>query len=545
LWITTEIEETALKLSLLLPKLDSSRPLLLAIMASLSVLALSAEAPRAAQDPARGRDEVKTPAEAPRNEAHRDHRLDCSPEEAAGPGAEAAAGAPADETTIARVHFDLKEAPSIGPETAPVTLVEFIDYQCPFCARAHATVEQLVAKYAGKLRVLFVQNPLSFHADAALAAQAALAAADQGRFRSLHNLLLVSPTRLKPQDLVLHASQAGLDATAMEVALSSGAFVPKVQADIAIAERIGVTATPYFFVNGRPIRGAQAQAAFEKVIDEELSGSLKPTRWIPRVGAPRPSAAAAARTAAAPAPPADSAHAEILKQLTEIQKELKILRGELGQLRRSVAELTKGAPARPEPAPKADPPVPAKISLDGDRVLGSREARVAIIEFSDYQCGFCRRFHAGTLPSLKKAYIDTGKVQYVFRDYPLKFHTLAKGASVAANCAGRQGAYWEMQEALFREQARLGPDLYRELAASLHLDAKAFEACLGEPIEAKEVDDDFDSGSHAGVRGTPTFFVGRVDGESLVDLKRLVGAQTFEVFSKTIDSFLNVASNAR
>jgi protein-disulfide isomerase len=171
-------------------------------------------------------------------------------------------------------------------------------------------------------------------------------------------------------------------------------------------------------------------------------------------------------------------------------------------------------------------------------VMGKSEALVGIVEFSDYQCPFCFRFHTQTFASLKNNYIDTGKVQYVFRDFPLDFHAQGKTAAIAANCAGKQKKYWEMQHALFSNQRRLGSDLYKELSKNLGLDTGAFISCLEDPNQGKEVDADRTYGLSLGVNGTPNFFVGRVDGNRIVDVRQISGAQPLAVFEQIIGSFL-------
>ncbi len=226
----------------------------------------------------------------------------------------------------------------------------------------------------------------------------------------------------------------------------------------------------------------------------------------------------------------------ILQELAKLHKEIKALRSEVGQLRQAVTEIHRRTVATPKVAPP--PPVAKAVSLDDDPILGDRQAKVGVVEFSDYQCPFCSRFHSQTFPKLKKNYIDTGKVQYVVRDFPLDFHRQAKEAAIAANCAGQQDAYWEMQHALFTNQRRLGPELYVELAKTLNLKVQAFRTCLQEADQEKEVDNDLAYGQSIGVRGTPSFFVGRVQGGQLVKARRITGAQPFPVFAQAIDSLL-------
>ncbi|MGH8566427.1 MAG: DsbA family protein [Gammaproteobacteria bacterium] len=242
----------------------------------------------------------------------------------------------------------------------------------------------------------------------------------------------------------------------------------------------------------------------------------------------------------APPPPSsvDQAGDQILKQLAEVNKEIKALKGELAQLRQAVTEIHRAEVPTPAAAAPA-PPVTIEVNLDpDDPILGNREAKLGVVEFSDYQCPFCQRFHTQTFPKLKETYIDTGKIRYIFRDFPLDFHGQAKGTAIAANCAGKQDRYWDMHHALFADQKRLGPALYEGLAGTLGLDVTAFLACTQDDEQGREVSGDSAYAQSLGVSGTPTFFVGRLEGGRLVQAKRITGAQSFQAFAQVIDSLL-------
>lgn len=170
--------------------------------------------------------------------------------------------------------------------------------------------------------------------------------------------------------------------------------------------------------------------------------------------------------------------------------------------------------------------------------LGNPEARVAIVAFSDFQCPYCQRFHQSSYPTLKERYIDTGKVLMAYRDLPLAFHPLAKGAAAAAHCAGAQGRYWEAVDALFEAQERLGPELYREIAAGFGLDPDAFRACLDDPAVMARVESDAAAAAALGIEGTPTFFVGRVEGRRVIEAIPMIGLQPYEAMAGVIESLL-------
>jgi len=178
------------------------------------------------------------------------------------------------------------------------------------------------------------------------------------------------------------------------------------------------------------------------------------------------------------------------------------------------------------------------VTLDARRSLGSAKALVGIVEFSDLQCPFCRRFHEGTLRELKARYIDTGKVRLCFRDYPLEGREQSLSAAVAARCAGHQGAFWPMLDALFARQAELGRGLYPNLARGLKLDGTGFRACLASAQESARVRADVRRGRALQIDSTPQFFIGRLSGDRLASPTSLVGAQPIESFQKIIEPLL-------
>jgi protein-disulfide isomerase len=246
--------------------------------------------------------------------------------------------------------------------------------------------------------------------------------------------------------------------------------------------------------------------------------------------------AAAAQTPApapTPSPAAADSNAALAQQFAELIKEMRALRAEMTQLRQAMAGLRAQAPGPPAP-----PPAPASVRMDGP-ALGPASASVGIVEFSEFQCPFCRRHFEQTFASLKQGYVDTGKIRYVFRNFPLvEIHPQAKSAAIAAYCAGQQGAYWQMHDALFANQQRLGPPLYDELGKTLKLDLDKYQACRTAPESEKAVDEDQRYGQSLGVQGTPHFFLGRVKGGQLVDVRRINGAQPAAAFTQVLDELL-------
>ncbi len=165
------------------------------------------------------------------------------------------------------------------------------------------------------------------------------------------------------------------------------------------------------------------------------------------------------------------------------------------------------------------------VPIDDDPILGSQDAAITIIEFSDYECPFCRRWHQEVLPLIQAKYGD--QVRLVYRDFPLySIHANAGPAAEAANCAGDQDRYWEFSDLLFSGEMALGRAAYEAYADNLSLDLEAFTQCLDDQRYKDEVDADFAYASELGVRSTPTFFINGL---------AVVGAQPFEVFEQIID----------
>ena len=181
-----------------------------------------------------------------------------------------------------------------------------------------------------------------------------------------------------------------------------------------------------------------------------------------------------------------------------------------------------------------DKPAPVKLDIGNDYVRGDKNAPVTIFEFSDFQCPYCGRYFSQAYGLIKAKYIDTGKVRYVFKDFPLSFHEKAIDAAKAANAAGDQGKYWEMHDILFSKQAEWSSNpgyltLFEGYAEELELDVEQFKSDLGSDKYATEINADFQEGVVAGVKGTPAFFI---NGELIS------GAQPYAVFEAAIEKAL-------
>jgi protein-disulfide isomerase len=162
------------------------------------------------------------------------------------------------------------KTPVVGPADAPITLVEYSDYQCPYCHRAQETVEQLMQRYAGKLRFVHQEFPLSFHPRAFAASLAARCADEQGRFWEYHRNLMLSPGSFEDADLQSRAKSLGLDPEKLQACIGSGRYDEVVKTAMSAGNAVGVNSTPTFFINGRRVTGAVPFETFQQIIDEEL-----------------------------------------------------------------------------------------------------------------------------------------------------------------------------------------------------------------------------------------------------------------------------------
>lgn len=163
------------------------------------------------------------------------------------------------------------DAPVLGPKDAPITIVEYTDYQCPYCQKAQQYVDQVMETYKGRVRLVYQEFPLDFHAQALPAGVAARCAGEQGKFWEMHEGMLRVPGAFDDNDLMSRAAALGLDTTKFSACTTSGKFDPVIQKAIAGGRAIGVTGTPTFFVNGRSFSGAQPFEVFERIIEEELA----------------------------------------------------------------------------------------------------------------------------------------------------------------------------------------------------------------------------------------------------------------------------------
>ena len=173
---------------------------------------------------------------------------------------------------------------------------------------------------------------------------------------------------------------------------------------------------------------------------------------------------------------------------------------------------------------------------DDDPSIGEADAPVTIVEFSDFQCPFCRSFYSGAYQQIKEKYVNSGQVRIVYRDFPLAFHSAARPSAIGGECADEQGKFWEYHDKLFEEQAKQGNGTInygvteiKQWASEIGLNTGQFNECLDSEKYGDEVDNDLEAGQRAGVSGTPSF---------VINGRLIIGAQPFATFEEAIESAL-------
>jgi protein-disulfide isomerase len=392
------------------------------------------------------------------------------------------AGEP-DQNTVYKAPIG--DAPLKGAKNAKVTIVEWSDFQCPFCSRVEPTVTQVMKEFPNDVRVAFKQLPLPFHNNAHIAAQASLAAKAQGKFWEMHEILFKNQQKLDRQSLEGYAQQLGLNMNQFKADLDSGKYKAKVDQEMAEGNKIGARGTPSFFVNGKPFVGAQPFDAFKAKIEEEI----KNADALIKKGVP------------------------VAKVYDEIQKNAK-------------TEVAAAPAAQPQGAPPADTTV-YKVEAGNSPSKGPKTAPITMVIFSDFQCPFCSRVEP-TLKQLDEKY--KGKIRFVWKNYPLPFHQQAMPAAEAAMAADAQGKFWEMHEKLFANQQQLDRATFEKHAEAIGLNMSKFKADLDSGKFKAAVNADVQHGnSLGGGMGTPTFFING---------RKLAGAMPVDSFSAIIDDEL-------
>lgn len=388
-------------------------------------------------------------------------------------------GDPLDRTQLATVNtldVDVQSARSFPQETkdraytalgdpnAPVTIVEYSDFQCPFCRRHHLqTMPLLQENYIdqGLVYYVFKDFPIEgLHPLAYRLHEAALCAGDSGgapSFWNAHDLFFEEAERFQlgtreamDQTILTAFEEKGWHD--ISTCLLENKFQAEVNEFVAEGRSLGVSGTPSFFINGQIVVGALPFSVFEQAINQALDG-------VP---------------------------------------------------------ITAGSPQQPEQPQPVIAPTPASIPPRGMTALGDPAAPVTIVEYSDFQCPFCRRHFLETMPLLKANLIETGRVYYVFKDYPIEtLHPLAYRLHEGALCAGDIGgseSYWEAHDLFFSAAETFDVETLEEMDKAIldsftKIGLPDISACLSEQTFADEVVRNFQEGAALRVSGTPAFFI--------------------------------------
>ena len=251
-----------------------------------------------------------------------------------------------------------------------------------------------------------------------------------------------------------------------------------------------------------------------------ITGKLLVTALLLTVSITNPAATASAGEQDAPAVTQEQADA--------ILDELKIIRELLEKIEQQ--GIARGG--------RPDRPTNATLELDNtDPALGKPDAPVTVVEYTDFQCPYCKRFIQTTFPQLRRDYIDKGKLRWIVRDLPMAFHPEARKAGQAAHCAGEQNKYWEMREILFGNSPKLASPLMPGYAQVIGLDVAAFNDCLASERHLADIDRDMQAADSVRITGTPTFVIGTANGTRLSG-RLVIGAQATRVFTAEIDRLL-------
>lgn len=357
---------------------------------------------------------------------------------------------PSADKTIYKVTVD-KTDPTLGNPLAPVTLVVFGNYQCPFTRRVEATLDTLREKHGDKVRIVFKQRPLPFHKSAPAAARAALCAQAQGRFEAMHDALLTAELieGAEGELAVSIGKTIGLDAKKLRACMDNPKTQAKIDRDLELAEKVTASGTPNSFINGRKITGARPIEDFDAIIAEELARAQKALD-------------------AGTAPKALYAH------LTDEGKVVEVLA-----------------------------PTVSKINQAGAARLGDAKAPIQIAIFADLQCPFSARAFPALAQIVER---HPKKVSATFHHFPLEFHREARPAAELAICAAEQGRFWEVA-ALFYGDTKATAEKLETVAGTLGLDQAKLATCIESKRAAALIDRQTANATALGVRGTPTLYI--------------------------------------
>ncbi|MCA9683196.1 MAG: thioredoxin domain-containing protein [Myxococcales bacterium] len=378
-----------------------------------------------------------------------------------------------------RFHIELGEAPTRGPADAPVTIVMFSDFECPYCETALETVAKLEEAYPGKIRFAYKAFPLNSHPYAMEAALIGYSVHAQGKFWDWHNLVFAGP-RVDQQRMEGYLEQLGLDQSRIAAELASLKYAPAVRRDLRTAKRLRLTSTPVFFINGRPLPGARPQPIFEHMVEQELSlAEGLATQGV--------------------------AAAELYDYVTRYGYTAIVYEDE---------------------RPSLDEDTVYPVAIGDAPARGRADAPITIVAFSDFQCPFCAKGHLQAMEPLREIYGDD--IRFVFKHFPLPGHPLGALASRASFAARDAGKFWEFHDAVFAKRGRYSAEDLLAIADELQIPRAAMEKAMIDAPNDAAIEADLKQGVGLGITGTPAYFInGRpiVGAVPLLDFRMLIAEE--------------------
>lgn len=378
--------------------------------------------------------------------------------------------------------------PVRGNRLAYVTIVVFSDFQCPFCGKLATTFERITETYGDDVRIVFKNDPLSFHQHARLAAevgQAVFALKGNDAFWRYHDMAFRRQQLIGPDTIRAWGIAAGADSREIDEGLARKKWSDKVERDEAVSKRLGVNGTPASFVNGVALSGAQPFEKFKDVIDAELVKA----KDLAQRGVGR-----------------DRIYARL-----------------------AAANYQEPRLAKNDDDDDDDKPDTTvwKLPIGASPVRGSSSALVTVVEFGDFQCPYCKKVQ----PALERLRTEYGdRVRFVWKDEPLPFHPRALPAAELARSARAQkgdAAFWSAHDKLFDSQPKLDDADLETVARAIGIDVAKVDAAIKNKTYAKGIADDASLADDVQANGTPHFFING---------HRLVGAQPYEKLKAFVDT---------
>ena len=368
----------------------------------------------------------------------------------------------ADDVGAPAVRVPIDGLPVYGDERALVTIVAFVDYECPYSARADSRMATLRKEYGDRVRFVVASHPLPIHERARTAARAFLAAQEQGKGEAMHAFLFAHPDARDDEGLRSAAETVGLDVAAFEASRRGEKTESALRHAETLAGTVGADGTPIFFVNGRRLVGARPVEAFRALVDEEL---------------------AKARALVESGTPAEKVYAKILASSPN---------AEPARLDRADEIVNVGV---------EDAPVRGAARAPVDESCSSRTTSVPIA-------------FAPSGPCASSSEANPDRVRVAFRHRPLPMHAHARLAAKAAIAAERQGRFWQYHDVLVAHRDALEREDLERHAHEAGLDVRRFARDLDDPAVEARLSADEKRGEALGVKGTPTAFVNgrRVNG---------------------------------